>query len=118
MPNPVWPPSLQSAPGADAARTRESNVIRSPMEYGPPKMRRRASRAATRLKFSLLVDAAQRTALETFYLDTLAEVLPFDWQDFFAEGFPAATFRFVAPPQYQNVSGVLWSAAIELEQLS
>lgn len=118
MPNPTWPATLQTAPGADAQRTRNPNVIRTPMDVGPAKMRRRSSNSPINLSFSMLVTTAQRAELETFYVTTLKEVLPFDWNDFFVTGYPVATFRFLVAPDYENVSGELWRTQIKLEQLT
>lgn len=118
MPNPTWPATLQTAPGNDAQRVRPANVIRTAMDVGPPKMRRRATNSPIQWAFTMRVNAAERAALETFYRTTLAEVLPFDWQDFFVSGYPAATYRFTAAPSYQNVAGDLWNVEIKLEQLT
>jgi hypothetical protein len=83
MPNPIWPATLPP-PLADTSATfgPRDNVIETAMECGAPKRRRRFT--ATELTFtcSLKLTQAQYATLEDFYLNMLAQVLPFDWTDF------------------------------------
>lgn len=118
MPNPTWPGALPVAWGNDAERIRDdSNVLRTSMESGPPKMRRRSTADFISTPFSFLVTTAEKEILDAFYLTTLSKVLPFDWTDFSVAALPTRAFRFVKAPRYKHLDGNLWTASIELEQL-
>jgi hypothetical protein len=93
MPNPIWPATLPP-PLADssAAYGAPTNVIESQMEAGRPKVRRRFTAVEIPFACSLKLTQAQHATLETFYYQTLSQVLPFDWTDF--RTCTTATYRF------------------------
>src|SRR5690349_19617523 len=108
MPNPTWPGTLPAAWGNDAERVREdSNVLRTQMDAGPAKMRRRSTADVIATPFSFLVTTAQKEALDTFYVTTCSRTLPFDWTDFSVVALPTKTFRFVSAPRYKHIDGNL-----------
>lgn len=62
-----WPPGLPRAPLQSSYREQPPNlVLRTAMEYGPPKMRRRCSSNMTRFSVSYDLRPAQKTLLEAF----------------------------------------------------
>lgn len=83
MPNPTWPATLPP-PQADtsAAYGARGNVIETAVESGAPKRRRRFTACEQAFTCTLKLTQAQYATLEDFYLNTLAQVLPFDWTDF------------------------------------
>lgn len=117
MPNPSWPAGLPQRWGGGAQRQPAGNVLRTEMDVGPPKMRRRATADFIPTSFSILLTTAEKDTLDTFYLTTLTKVLPFDWKDFSTASEPTRTFRFVKEPAYQHAGGGLWMAHLELEQM-
>lgn len=55
-------------------------LLETPMDAGPPKVRRRFTAAPTPLTGSMTVDVAQLAIFQTFIRDTLlGGAVPFDW---------------------------------------
>lgn len=95
-------------------------AIRSTVDVGIAKSRRRASAAPTPVECSVLLTRAQVATFREFFTETLeAGSLPFEWVD------PASgstvEMRFVAPPRLtpraprQAAQAEYWSAALQLE---
>jgi hypothetical protein len=71
---PAWPgtlPQLFQRPGFKESEA--DNLLRTPMDKGPPKVRRRGSDAPRPHAGSMLIDGTQYSAFRTFYKTTLAE---------------------------------------------
>ena len=66
----VWPPSLPQSPQKGFAETGGVLVLRTPMDAGPAKQRRRGQRPQT-MQVSFIMTTAQTQTLETFVKDTL-----------------------------------------------
>lgn len=79
----VWPVTLPAAPEADGYQIiYPANVIRSNMDAGPIKQRRRVSWAKLRVVAPFMLTAAQLVDFETFYkTTTLSGTLVFEWTD-------------------------------------
>lgn len=81
MPNPTWPTGLpayvlQQGYGEDL----QDQVLRTPMDGGAMKARRRFTARFDTIDVRLMMTAAQVVTFETFYYSTLAGgVEPFDW---------------------------------------
>jgi len=99
MPNPVWPPSLpQHVETPDLENTFPDSAVRTKMDAGPGKARRRFTAAPEPIKAAIIVTAAQLATLKTFFVTTLASgALRFDWVHPITQA--AATFRFRGAPQ-------------------
>ncbi|MEY2653820.1 MAG: hypothetical protein RLZZ524_848 [Pseudomonadota bacterium] len=112
-----WPVSLpQALLQSGFGETLPDTALRTEMDAGPAKLRRRTSAAVRPVSGALLLTASQAADLETFYVDTLeGGTLDFTWTDPRTES--ACTFRFTAPPSLAPVSGALWRASISLEQM-
>lgn len=119
MPNPVWPTTLPvilyPAPEDNYNRAPESGVLRTSMDAGPVKMRRRFTAIVTPTKISLSMTQAQVQALTTFYRTTLQCVQPFDWVDLLGRN--TATFRFVNAPSIVPVAADMWRVGLDLEMM-
>lgn len=115
MANPTWPATLPT-PLADSGQYAPliENVITTNMETGAPKRRRRFTAVPETYTGSILVDGTQATALDTFVVVTLQDVLPFDWKDFRTGA--AASYVFQKRPTYARVAGShgLWRVSLEL----
>lgn len=114
-----WPVTLPQNPYAvDGARyQRPFNAVRSEMDAGPAKQRRRYTAVPSAITFTLHLSKAQWAILETFYSVTLKTVEAFNWIDFRTGN--AASYRFVAAPAetYLGGDGDYWSVDIQLERL-
>jgi hypothetical protein len=113
---PAWPASLpQLVAVAGYQESPPELALRSQMDAGPAKLRRRFTAGVRPLAVRLDLDAAQVETLDTFYVTTLAGgALRFDWVDPRNQG--AAELRFVRPPVFRPTeSDVAWTALIELE---
>lgn len=116
----VWPGTL---PGFSVELTdqRIDGTIRSSMDAGPAKVRRRFSAVSRIIETAVTLTAAQRATFDTFFADTLGEgSLPFDFDDP-ADG-TTVELRFLAPPQMTAIavaSGYVsqWRVQMSLEIL-
>ncbi len=113
----VWPPSLPTRLHTNGfTETPPAVVIRTEMEVGPAKVRRRTTAGVRRIRGMMWLTAAQRQTLDDFFVDTLAHgALAFEWQHPITGA--AADFRFVAPPQYGHLGGGTYVAQFDLEIL-
>jgi len=66
----VWPLSLPQSPQKGFTESIGVNVIRTPMDAGISKMRRRSARPST-MDVTFILTSAQVVTLETFVVDTL-----------------------------------------------
>jgi hypothetical protein len=113
----TWPAGLPQATEIDGySETQPSLALRSAMETGPAKLRRRASSGPVRIEGTMLLVAAQTETLVAFWRDTLAGgALAFDWTH--PRTGLAVQMRFTAPPELRHEAdgGGLWRARLALE---
>lgn len=104
MTTPVWPGSLPAFERGlkDVA---QDGVIRTPMDAGPVKRRRRFTAMSRYLRGTIyLTSAAQRNALDTFFDDTLqGGSLSFEMTD--PKDGTQQIFAFISPPEYDHQYG-------------
>jgi hypothetical protein len=115
---PSWPASLPQhvlVEGYDEAPP--DVLLRTEMDAGPAKVRRRFTAGVRELRCAILCDSDQLDDLEEFFRDEIAGgALPFDWvhprtQD-------AASFRFVRRFTIAPEPGAkYWRVGLELEIL-
>jgi len=118
MTNPVWPATLPQEPLAQGFNERAPDtVIRSAMEAGPPKVRRRFTAGIRLIDCQVRLTPAQVETLDSFFDSTIAGgALSFDWKH--PRTGAAVTYRLVEPPSYTPVArGTLWQASLRLEVL-
>jgi hypothetical protein len=113
----IWPETLPAYFLIDGyGESEPDTVLRTPMETGPAKLRRRGTNAVRPVRGMIRISYAQRTTLSAFYQDTLAGgTLPFEWVHPTTR--EAATFRFVSKPAYTPAAGVKLNATLDLEIL-
>lgn len=73
-----WPTNLPQSPQKGYTESIGVNVIRSPMDAGPPKQRFRGKRASV-LTLTFIMSTAQLADFETFAQDTLLGVKRFNF---------------------------------------
>lgn len=116
-----WPASLPAPLVDGVSYESQNNTVRTQMETGAAKMRRRFTKVPEDVTFSLIVSRPERLDLDQFVTDTLKDVLPFEWTEF---RYPPAhdniaVYRFKSRPKYSPAgSGFLWRADIELELIT
>lgn len=118
---PVWPVSLPQKQFIGLSEQREDARVRTEMDAGPAKMRRRFTAASRLFSIPIALDGQQRQDFDTFYITTLQEgVLSFDWEDPVNDA--TVTFRFREPPELRLIVGGTtttrrWRGVIALEIL-
>lgn len=113
---PTWPASLPAPLLNSLKESPPENVIRTDMDKGPAKVRRRTTANIRPISFSLRLTPAQVDTMDDFYVtDT------FSGADEFAYTHPrtgdSVTARFVQPPEYSELEGVLYNVNVSLEIL-
>jgi len=113
MPVAVWPSTCATLRNSIRERLPD-NVLRSPMEVGPAKVRRRTTSGVRELTAEVQpLTSAERSTFESFFVTELRYgSLPFTW----VHPLTGATLlcRFKEPPQYQEV----WAKMGSLTQVS
>lgn len=114
-----WPATLPSPAVGSGTVEPWPNAIRTKMDAGTPKMRRRYTAVGANVTYSIPgLTRTQVETLETFVVTTLKDVLPFDWKDWRKVGTPVATYRFKSRPKYSDMGrGDLWRAELDLDIL-
>lgn len=116
----AWPASLPQKPLAEGfAEQMRKMGLRSAMDAGPAKQRRRFTAAVRTLKLRLRLTPAQVAALDTFWeTDTAGGSLSFTWVH--PRTGAGVTMRFIAdqPPDVQPVNrGLQYIASFDVEIL-
>lgn len=95
-------------------------TIRTQMDAGPAKVRRRYTAGPADVTLRLLCDRAQVQTLDDFVAITLSTTLPFTWRDWRkpAGAENVAVYRFKRHPTYEDAGPALWYASLELELLT
>lgn len=114
---PTWPITLPTAPLMDRFReTPPDNVLRTEMETGPAKLRRRTTAGVRVLALTYLLSAEQVADLDAFYKTTLyGGALAFSFTHPREGG--TVSCRFREPPVYTPVNGNYYRATLNLEVL-
>lgn len=110
----VWPVSLPQTPLLNATAAFPDLLVRTQMEVGPAKQRRRQTAAAEAQDVPIQLTDAQRTTLESFFVTTLeGGALTFDYTDI-TTGL-TASFRFRGPPLLRSIAPGWWAGVLPLE---
>ena len=92
--------------------TEKNSVIRTPMGYGPDKIRERTKAVLYNSVQNFTITGTEKTTLDAFYKDN--KTVRFDWDNGIVG---LQDYRFRAPPNYQSVSCDLWRVQLQLERL-
>lgn len=112
----AWPDTLPQQPDdfSSFAEDFGDGTLRSEMDVGPAKVRKRTTAVVEPVSFTLLLTASQVADLKTFHKTTTnfgADV--WTWVDHLT-GEPA-NYRFVKPPSFRMVSQVYRLCTLNLE---
>lgn len=112
----TWPATLPAPALNTLKEAPPNNVIRTQMDKGPAKVRRRTTANVRPLSFTLRLTPAQVATLDNFFVNTT-----FSGADEFDYTHPrtgvACTARFVEPPEYAEMEGVIYACGVSLEIL-
>jgi len=109
-----WPVDLPAPLINTIVETPPENTIRTQMEVGPAKVRRRTTANVRPLRFSITCTPTQAAALDTFYTATTS-----GGADEFDYSHPrtgdSVSARFTQAPTYSDVNGQAYRIDIALE---
>lgn len=114
---PTWPSTLPAFPLAESFReTVPDTTLRTSMDYGPAKTRRRTTAGAAGIFAAYILDRTQVEHLDEFYQAALSGgALSF----IFAHPRTGTeeSCRFKKPPEYISLNGDYFRVLVELEVL-
>lgn len=113
---PVWPVTLPDKPLYDGyAEQPPDNRLRTQMDVGPPKQRRRATAGVRKIQCQFRLTKAQTEILDNFYDVICASgSLTFDWTH--PRTGAAVVFTFgKTPPSHTVQADDVWLSRVELE---
>lgn len=98
-----WPATLPSLPLLRGWSESEPDIVlRTPMEVGPPKGRRRSTAGVRPQTVSLVLTLDERATFRTWFADQVAHgALPFQWTHPIER--VAIALRITAPPKWDSV---------------
>ena len=110
----VWPTELPAPALNSFNETPPMNAIRSNMDRGPAKVRRRTTANVRPVSFTLLLTQEQTQILDDFFVnDTFSGAEQFDFTH--PRTGAAVKARFAGEPSYSETEGIIYSAAVQLE---
>ncbi len=122
MPTPIWPVSLPQSPRVSGFKEQlPETVLRTSMDAGPVKSRRRFTTGPTPVTIELYLTRAQVAILDEFFNDTCeGGALSFDWVNHRTKA--PARYRFTSEPALtpqaaSDTDGKIWSVSFSAEFL-
>jgi len=111
----VWPSSLPAFLIEGFQEAVQDIALRTEMDAGPPKVRRRYTAAYRTIKGEMALTAAQVATLDAFYLAEAGNAFTFTHPRTGA----TVGARFAGPPQYSRMATATphWRASVEIEVL-
>ncbi len=110
----TWPATLPPPALSSLRESPPNNVIRTSMDKGPDKVRRRTTANIRPLSFNMKLTPAQVETLDEFFTDTtFSGSIEFDYEH--PRTGENVTARFVEPPQYSENSGAIYDCSVSLE---
>jgi hypothetical protein len=114
----TWPGTLPAFVLSSGYRESGGDqVIRSTMDGGATKSRRRFTRRFETIECTIILTPAQQATFETFFWTTLSGgALAFDWV--LPRTQAAITFKFLGPPNVRDLNGLDMYYDLKLERQS
>ena len=112
-----WPSTIPQIPLADGySNGFANNLITSQVDYGPPKVRRRATSAMTPMSFSMRMTAGEFDDFKEFFEETLySGSLSFNFPHPETGVDCVARFSPTQPPKWGSVGATDYMVSISLE---
>ena len=113
----TWPASLQQVLN-EQGFTYEigDTAIRSEMETGMPKVRRRFTKPINKLSCSILLNISQYSTFSVFFNTTLnGGVNTFNFNNPLSAS--TSEFRFITPPQISPLGGQVFQVSMQWEEI-
>jgi hypothetical protein len=113
----AWPASLPQQPSnfADFTQTYQDPLVRTQMDEGEPKVRRRFTKNILIAQYTMLMTTAQCATLRTFYETTLGHGAAVFTFDEFVYGDTSVNHRFIKPPAFKPASKVMFTVSLAFE---
>lgn len=112
----TWPSTLPSPAINTFSEAPPNNIIRSSMDKGYDKVRRRTTASIRPISFTLKLTDDQVTIIDDFYNDeTVGGSLSFDY--IHPRTGATVEARFAEPPSYQSNENVIYDVSVSLEIL-
>jgi len=113
----TWPTSLQQLLNqSDFVLSPTDTTIRTDMDYGPKKVRRRYTDAVVPVNCSINLPMSEYDTLDLFFRNTLGGgVERFDFVHPITQDMVSA--RFTAPPSYAPMGGLIFRVSMQWEFL-
>ena len=113
----TWPTDLPQEPIEDAfEETLPDNVLKTQMDVGPPKRRRRTLANVTPITCGLKLTATQVEALKTFYVTTsVSGTQSVQWVH--PRTGVSVDMMFGSPPKFSSLGGGFYLATLQMEIL-
>lgn len=117
MANPTWPATLPQVLLLEGMQEQSPNVtVRTSMDAGPAKVRRRFSAGVRNFQGRLVLTTEQVETLDVFHQETLlGGAVAFDWTH--PRKGTAVAMRIIEPPAYRPLGAGQWETALSLEVL-
>ena len=113
---PAWPGNLPLAPLIGHLETAPDIAMRTAMEAGPDKVRRRFTAGVREFDMPLVLSDAQVDVLDGFFVtDTAGGSLRFDFRH--PRTGAVVKCRFLGPPEYRLIAPSKWRTTFRLEVL-
>lgn len=114
---PTWPPSIpDSILVSGYSEKPPKNALRTQMDAGPAKVRRRSRSGARPISGAAMLTGAQLETFDAWFRETLADgTLRFDW--IHPRTRQAVSMRFTEEPDYSAQGADWWSVSMKLEVL-
>lgn len=110
----LWPDTLPAPALSTLQESPPDNLIRTQMDKGPAKVRRRTTANVRPISFTLRLTPAQVETLDEFYVTTT-----YSGADEFTYIHPrtgaTVNARFTEPPSYSENEGAIYNTSISLE---
>ena len=111
-----FPASLPNPLVSGYSDTAPNLVIRTEMDQGPAKVRKRFTAGVRPMTVNFVLTEAQVAALDTFFETTIdGGAASFTMENPRTD--QTESFRFTSPPQYQAISYSHYNVTLSLEQL-
>ena len=112
-----WPVSLTQGPLLSSYQEEFPDILlRSTMDMGPAKVRRRFTAGVTKITASYILDATDLDTFETFYRTTInSGATAFNYPH--PRTLASVVARITKPPSYTPVSGTHYMVDLEMEIL-